>query len=72
MAAGSDIAFSGDMMEFDTLARDTFIADWIFIEDATNAGLVILEADDIDFSVFSFDLFSDLLDLLHGGIDSII
>lgn len=59
-------------MELYSFVRDTLIAYRILVEDVFDFLSFVLEANHINFFIFAFDFESNVLNLFHGLIDSII
>lgn len=67
-----DKALPVDEEELNSLVRDAFVADRIFVENVLDLLPFVLKTNHVDLFVLAFDLNSDVLDLFHALVDSVV
>ena len=68
----NDKALSINVEEFHTLMRNPFVTDRMFVEYLLDLFLFVVETNHIYLLILSLDLKSNILHLVHAGVNSII
>jgi len=69
---GNDKAFSVNKVILYTFSRNSFIFDWVFIENILYLLSFIFKANYIHFPILSLNVYCNSFNFLHIGINSII
>lgn len=73
LTAGSDIAFSVDVVVLNSFSGNSFVGDRMIFKDRSDGSFILLETNDVYFAVFSLDLLGNIFYVfLHTGVDPIV